>query len=73
MYDVINKGFEDRTFMSHDHICCYDRIMEGIYQGEPHGLDIVPGKYFSELLHMGVSMEILEKIITKNVEKLFTI
>lgn len=73
IYNIINEGFEDRIFMSHDHICCYDRIMEGTYQGEPHGLDIVPGKYFSELLHMGVSIEILEKIITKNVEKLFTI
>ena len=73
IYELISQGFEDRIFMSHDHICCYDRIMEGVNQGEPHGLDIVTGKYFPQLVHMGVPKETIEKIITTNVEKLFII
>ena len=71
--ELIRAGYEDRIFLSHDHICCYDTVMASPpqSQGEPHGLDVVHGRILPEMRVLGVSETAIEKITTGNIINLY--
>ena len=71
--ELVNAGFSKRIFLSHDHICCYDSIMNDppVSQKEPHGLDVVHRKIIPEMLQMGVTPETAEEIMTGNIIELY--
>ena len=58
-------------FLSHDHICCRDNVLESVSQGEPYGLDAVHSRVLPEMRTLGVTEETLRKITVENVCHLF--
>lgn len=70
---VVEAGYENRLFLSHDHICCYDTIMSDppVPQNEPHGLDVVHGRIIPEMLQLGVAPETIKQITVKNIVELY--
>ncbi len=71
--ELINAGFGNRIFLSHDHICCYDSVMYDppLTQNEPHGLDVVHGKIIPEIIASGVAPETAEEITSTNIIRLY--
>ena len=71
--ELIRAGYEDRIFLSHDHICCYDTIMTDppTPQGEPHGLDLVHSRILPEMRALGIAENTIEKIIAGNIIGLY--
>ena len=71
--ELIRAGYEDRIFLSHDHICCYDTVMTDppTPQGEPHGLDVVHSKILPEMRALGIAENTIEKIIAGNIIGLY--
>lgn len=71
--ELIRAGYEERIFLSHDHICCYDTVAcdPPAPQNEPHGLDVVHGRIIPEMRKLGVTEEVIEKITTRNIITLY--
>lgn len=69
--ELVKAGCEDRIFLSHDHICCRDNVLESVSQGEPYGLDAVHSRVLPEMRTLGVTEETLRKITVENVCHLF--
>ena len=70
---LIKAGFADRVLVSHDHVCCYDTVMENPddRQNAPHGLDIVHGVILPELRRSGVDEQTVKQLTTTNTARLF--
>ena len=71
--ELIRAGYEERIFLSHDHICCYDTVAcdPPAPQNEPHGLDVVHGRIIPEMRQLGVTEEVIGKITTRNIITLY--
>ncbi|MBO5724055.1 MAG: hypothetical protein J6S58_04430 [Lentisphaeria bacterium] len=71
--ELIRKGFENKIFLAHDHICCKDSLMNQPpdSQGEPGGLDTISAVIMPMLQENGFGESTVENLLKKNLCALF--
>ena len=70
---VLKSGDIDRIFVTHDHICCRDTIMNDppAAQGEPNGLDTISTMVLPKLQGVAAGVDLADKLLRENIIKLY--
>ena len=68
---VLKTAAFDRIFVTHDHICCRDTIMNDppAVQGEPRGLDTISTMVLPQIQINGI--DLTDKLLRENIIKLY--
>lgn len=71
--EIIKRGWQKQLFIAHDHICCRDTVMNTppAVQNEPYGLDTIHAMVLPILQENGISNEVIEQIMQKNIINLY--
>lgn len=73
LYRLLQQGFEKRIFVSCDHVCCWDNVMNQISvpNDDVESMGVIWQELFPGTAAKGIDFDIAERVMVQNVAALF--